>query len=162
MELYNGSVRTVTYFGSGQSQADQDKMNETQRAENTAAREQELAAQVQRLGREYVSDEIKTERYRQAAQEMMYCYAAGFAPLYTAYVPFTLYSDYLTPSRYYNYGGPVYGGFPYTNGFAGAPLWSAAYQRSFLGLGAATHEGPFKTDFAAALASPGMRPEKNK
>jgi hypothetical protein len=155
MELYNGSVRSVTYFGSGLSQGDQNTVNDLQQAENAVAREQLVGDQVSRLRREYVRDEITTERFRQAAQDMMYSYAAGFNPIYSAYIPVTLYTDYLTPSRYYNYGVPYAAGFPYPAGLAGAPLVTAAYQRPGLGIDlAATHEGPIKVAMATTFASP--------
>jgi hypothetical protein len=134
MELYNGAVRTVAYFGSGFSQSDQ----------------------VQRLRREYVGDEITTERYRQAVQDGMYSYAAGLTPLYTSYVPATVYADYVTPSRYYYYGAPYYASFPYTAGSAGAPLVTTGFQGGWQGVASgANHEGPIKTDTALTLASAG-------
>src|SRR5438128_765192 len=67
MELYNGSVRTVAYFGNGLSQGDQNTVNDLQHAENAVAREQVFGDQVSRLRREYVRDEFTTERFRQAA-----------------------------------------------------------------------------------------------
>ncbi len=134
MELYNGAVRTVAYFGSGWVQGDQ----------------------VQSLRGEYVGNEITTERYRQAAQDGMYRSAAGITPLYTSYVPATVYADYVTPSRYYYYGAPYYASFPYTGGSAGIPLVTTGFQGGWKGVASgATYEGPIRVDMARMLAVAG-------
>jgi len=143
MDIYNGALRTVHYFGRNTSSGDQATLSDLERAENQASAG-DLLAQLQR---EYLVNERAMEARRHQVQMLLYGYSSetGGGGL-TSSAPYSGY-PYAGASGY----PYLYAGSPYLGGFG----YGATASNSLAnGIG---DEGVLKTDLArtwSAQATP--------
>jgi hypothetical protein len=162
IEIFNGAMRSVHFFGSGLSLSDRVTLRDIERAEN----ELSLTDQVAILRQQYVSNERALEARRRALQEQLLApagYATGvypdqvpevdaigllsFADTYAGYPAF----GYRRYGAGLGFGYGYAGGYPYWGGGAGTTGYdNLGTQPMALG---SVDPGPIKTDLAQSLIS---------
>ena len=149
MQLFNGPVASVTYFGNGLSEGDRSSLSTLEQSENALGAEIALGSRLARLKEQYIADEQVTEQRRRQAQNVMYNNAAGATPLYTRlFFPAEMFPE--EAGRFpLRAAAPGLGAYSFMSSFP-TPV-SAAWNWNGYG---ATHEGPIKVDAAAAMTQP--------
>jgi hypothetical protein len=154
MEIWNGPVRSVSYFTQGYSPGEESALRDLGRAENELA----IADDVQGLRRLYLRNERILEQRRGQVNPLLYGYSSEYAAgLFPGYVAGSFgYGGFAGFPSGYPYGVGGFGNIAGTFGYpgAGASLGSVANSLAF-GVGS---EGVIKDVLAQTLA-PSAGPE---
>jgi hypothetical protein len=141
MEIYNGPVRTVVYFGNGMSAGEQSTLRDMARAENELA----MSDLVQQLRMQYLLGERNLEARRQVMNPLLYGMSAT-----NRSAEYQTFGEGGSP-----YGGGYGGG--YAPGFGTGTFYDVGYMASLassttysLGAGVGS-EGVVKNDLMKSL-----------
>jgi hypothetical protein len=142
MEIYNGPVRTVAYFGIGLSAGEQSSLRELARAENDLA----MNDLVQQLRMQYLLGELNLEARRQVMNPLLYGTSTTNRDSLSMVVGDWAYAFGGPFGGYFGYG---YGyGSPFDQNYIASTTTSTTNYNLANGLG---NEGVIKTDLAKSL-----------
>jgi hypothetical protein len=146
MEIWNGPVRSVTYFSRGASQGEQAALRDLERAENGLA----VADQIAALRALYLRNERVLEQRRGQVNPLLYGYSSEYA---TGLFPGSAGTAYAGGFGYPSYGNYYAGtfGFPAVSASLGSATNSLAF-----GVG---NEGVLKNELARGLGDINASPD---
>jgi hypothetical protein len=146
MDIYNGPLRTVSYYNIGLSQGDAAMLRDLERAENEVAFTDHLLA----LRTQYAVDEQALQVHRFNLQMLLYGYNADLSSSAFAASGGGPGNGYLGPwGGGWGYGG--YGGYGGWGGYASASASTDITHTLAVGMG---DEGVVKNELAKVMASP--------